>query len=170
MKLRNVLMLTLVVASLALTGCASKKKQADSTGELESTEYNGANNGMNFELNGDSDSQRAGSLKTVYFAYSSSALTGSTLEALEANAEALKANPSLKIQVEGHCDERGSVEFNLALGEKRAASVRDYLISNGIAASRISTISLGKEKPMAFGHDEDAWSKNRRANFVITEK
>ncbi len=131
---------------------------------------NGNNNGMALELNGDSDSNRAGALKTVYFGYNSSAIEGDTRDSLNSNAEFLKTNAAVKIQVEGHCDERGSVQFNLALGERRAKATRDYLVAQGVASSRISIISLGKEKPVSFGHDEESWSKNRRANFVVTEK
>ena len=82
----------------------------------------------------------------------------------------LKANAALKIQVEGHSDERGGVQFNLALGEKRAKTVREYLVAQGVSEGRISIISFGKERPVAFGHDETAWSKNRRANFLVTTK
>ena len=172
MKLRSVLILTILATSLALTSCASNKKKptdvVDNT--TVDTADNGNNTGMNLELNGDSDSNKAGALKTVYFDYSSAAIAGNTKDTLNANAEFLKKNASVKVQVEGHCDERGSVQFNLALGEKRAKSVRDYLVAQGVAAGRITVISLGKEKPVSFGHDEESWSKNRRANFLVTEK
>ena len=173
MKLRSVLILTILAATLTLTSCASNKKKTDGvdSANVDSTSLdNGNNTGMALDLNGDSDSNRAGALKTVYFDYSSAAITGSTRDTLNGNAEYLKTNAAVKVQVEGHCDERGSVQFNLALGEKRAKSVRDYLVSQGIAGSRISVISLGKEKPVSFGHDEESWSKNRRGNFVVTEK
>jgi peptidoglycan-associated lipoprotein len=175
MKLRSVLILSLVAATLTLTSCASNKKKTseitDNTAvDAQPTTENGNNSGMGFDLNGDSDSNKAGALKTVYFDYSSAAIAGDTKDTLNANAEFLKKNASVKVQVEGHCDERGSVQFNLALGEKRAKSVRDYLVGQGVAAARINIISLGKEKPVSFGHDEESWSKNRRANFVVTEK
>ncbi|RPJ72183.1 MAG: peptidoglycan-associated lipoprotein, partial [Alphaproteobacteria bacterium] len=93
-----------------------------------------------------------------------------TKDALNNNAQFLKTNPAVKVQVEGHCDERGGVQFNLALGEKRAKSVREYLTAQGVEAGRLSIISLGKEKPVSFGHDEESWSKNRRANFAVTSK
>ena len=115
------------------------------------------------------DSGRAGALNTVYFAFDSSALSTSTRRTLSANAEFLKNNPKASIQIEGHCDERGGVQYNLALGERRAMAVRNYLSALGISTSRMSTISYGKERPLAFGHDEESWSKNRRANFVIVE-
>lgn len=175
MKLRSVLILTILAATLTLTSCASNKKKTEGGDNVnvDTTALDNANNNTGvgaLELNGDSDSNRAGALQTVYFDYSSAAITGSTRDTLNANAEFLKKNASVKVQVEGHCDERGSVQFNLALGEKRAKSVKDYLASQGIASSRLSIISLGKEKPVSFGHDEESWSKNRRGNFVVTEK
>ncbi len=173
MKFKSVLILTILAATLTLSSCASNKKKTDgvdNTNVDTTTLDNGNNSGMALELNGDSDSSRAGNLKTVYFDYSSAVLTSSTRDALENNAKFLKENTSVKVQVEGHCDERGSVQFNLALGEKRAKSVRDFLVSQGISSNRITVISLGKEKPVAFGHEEDAWSQNRRGNFVVTSK
>ena len=175
MKFRSVLILTILAATLTLTSCASSKKKTDGgdNANVDSTSLDGTNNnagGVSLELNGDSDSNRAGSLQTVYFDYASAAITGATRDTLNTNAEFLKKNASVKVQVEGHCDERGSVQYNLALGEKRAKSVRDYLASQGISSSRVSVISLGKEKPVSFGHDEESWSKNRRGNFVVTEK
>lgn len=174
MKFKSVLILTILAASLTLTSCASKKTKStegvDSGIDQTTLSENGNNSGMSLDVNGDSDSNRAGSLKTVYFAYSSAAIEGETRSALDGNAEFLKKNTSVKIQAEGHCDERGSIQFNLALGEKRAKAVRDYLVGQGVAGNRITVISLGKEKPVSFGHDEESWSKNRRANFVVTEK
>ena len=90
--------------------------------------------------------------------------------ALEANARLLKDNPNVKVLIEGHCDERGTVEYNLALGEKRARASMDYLVSLGIDGGRLEIISYGKERPVALGHNESSWSKNRRAEFGITEQ
>ena len=89
---------------------------------------------------------------------------------LDANARWLKANPAALVLIEGHADERGTNEYNLALGERRAVSARTYLVSLGIPADRIKTVSYGKEFPFDPGHDEGAWSKNRRAHFVVTAK
>ena len=89
---------------------------------------------------------------------------------LKENAELLKKYPKVKIQIEGHCDERGTNEYNLALGERRANSTKNYLVSLGISPDRISTISYGEEKPLDPGHNEEAWAKNRRAHTIITAK
>lgn len=106
-------------------------------------------------------------LKDVHFDFDRSELTDAAREILNANAELLKKSPDVKIQVEGHCDERGSTSYNLALGERRAASVKDYLVSLGIPADKLSTISYGEERPLDPGQNEEAWAKNRRAHIVI---
>jgi peptidoglycan-associated lipoprotein len=176
MNFKSAMLFSVLVAALTLTSCANmKKKGADGVegsgnGNDTSKVDNGKNNGMSLELNGDSDSNKAGALKTVYFDFNSASLSQDTKDALNNNATFMKANTSVKVQVEGHCDERGGVQFNLALGERRAKGVREYLIGQGVEAGRITTISLGKEKPVSFGHDEESWSKNRRANFVVTGK
>ncbi len=166
------LILTLIL-SLGLTSCGSSKKKnngAPGSSNASMDDRDMGADGMELELNGDSDAGKAGALQTVYFAFNSSSLNSDTRAALQSNAEFLKNNGSVEIQVEGHCDERGGVQYNLALGERRAMAVKQYLISMGVNSSRISTISFGKERPIAFGHDEGSWSKNRRANFVVTAK
>jgi peptidoglycan-associated lipoprotein len=158
---------TLMVGLLAV-GCASNKPKNDQDGAANGADAN--NNGLSLELNGDSDNNKAGGLKTVFFGFDSSNLEGETKAAVKANADFLKANPNIDVQVEGHCDERGGRQYNLALGERRAKAVRDYLIALGVGSKRISTISYGNERPKAEGNDESAWSQNRRANFVVTAK
>lgn len=174
MKFRSIALLSLLATVLTLSSCANlKKKTPDATTDTTADSAkvdNGKNAGMSLELNGDSDSNKAGALKTVYFDFNSAGLSKDTKDLLANNAQFLKSNAGVKVQVEGHADERGGVQFNLALGEKRAKSVREYLVGQGVEAGRITTISLGKEKPVSFGHDEESWSKNRRANFVITAK
>ncbi len=149
--------------------CASKKPNNNQDGANLSGS-NGNNSGLSLELNGDSDASSAGGLSTVYFAFDAANLDSSAKATLKANSEFLKANTSVDVQVAGHCDERGGIQYNLALGEKRAKAVKDYLVAMGVAKNRIATVSYGKEKPLAFGHDEDSWSKNRRANFIVTAK
>jgi peptidoglycan-associated lipoprotein len=106
----------------------------------------------------------------VFFALDSFEVAGPAQQALSANAEILKKYPSWVITIEGHCDERGTAEYNLALGEKRALAARTYLLSLGIPADRLRTVSYGKEFPFDPGHDESAWSQNRRAHFVVTSR
>jgi peptidoglycan-associated lipoprotein len=109
----------------------------------------------------------SGRLGTVYFAYDSYDLSPTSLATLRENAEVLKAYASYGVAVEGHCDERGTIDYNLALGEQRASSVRDYLVSLGVERSRIRIITYGEERPVDPGHTEAAWSKNRRSEFVV---
>jgi len=104
---------------------------------------------------------------TVYFAFDSSALTADTEGTLMRQAAFLTANPALMITIEGHCDERGTREYNLALGERRATAARDYLLAQGVDSARIRTISYGKERPAVAGSNENSWAKNRRAATVI---
>ena len=104
----------------------------------------------------------------VYFDFDKSTLTDSAKKVLDRKIQIMNANPGVGIQIEGNTDERGSAEYNLALGQQRAASVKRYLTQHGIADSRITILSNGEEKPADQGHDESAWSHNRRAEVVIT--
>jgi peptidoglycan-associated lipoprotein len=123
------------------------------------------------ELKDDLDSlNRSGVLKPVFFDLDSSDINAEGQRSLQENAEMMKKNPQWQVTIEGHCDERGTAEYNLALGERRAISARSYLVSLGIPAERVRVVSYGKEFPFEQGHDEAAWSKNRRAHFVITAR
>ncbi len=113
---------------------------------------------------------RRGYLKDVFFATDSYDLTPQARDTLAADAAWLGKHPTIKILIEGHCDERNTRQYNLALGQRRADAVRDYLIFLGVPASRIRTISYGEERPFALGHNEAAWRLNRRAHFVITAR
>jgi peptidoglycan-associated lipoprotein len=106
-------------------------------------------------------------LQKIYFNFDSATLSDDARANLSKNAALLAKQPSVKLQIEGNCDERGSDEYNLALGERRAKAARDYLVNLGVAPERLSVISYGEEKPVDQGHDEAAWAKNRRDEFVI---
>ncbi|RMF93895.1 MAG: peptidoglycan-associated lipoprotein Pal [Candidatus Schekmanbacteria bacterium] len=106
-------------------------------------------------------------IEDVFFAFDRYDLSEMAKKKLEKNAEVLKKNPSVNVLIEGHCDERGTVEYNLVLGEKRANAAKEYLVNLGVDSSRIDTISYGEERPFDPGHNEIAWAKNRRAHFVI---
>lgn len=106
-------------------------------------------------------------LQTVYFDFDKFALTSPAKMALDADYQLLMKFPDAIVKIEGHCDERGTVEYNLSLGEKRAKAVMDYLVGLGVPANRMSIISYGKERPVDTGHNEAAWAKNRRAEFKI---
>jgi peptidoglycan-associated lipoprotein len=159
------LSLALVTFSLvfSLAGCKSAQK---TDGEGADSELNGGDaNSM-----GDSDSGKAMGMQTVYFKYDSFEIDSEGKQAIAGNIAILKANPSTKIQIEGHCDQRGGIQYNIALGEKRANTVRDALKRGGISVDRISTISYGKERLIDESMTDSAYAKNRRANFVITSK
>ena len=111
---------------------------------------------------------RSSPLKPVFFAYDSDQLDDVARQTLTEDAQVLKKYPTWRISIEGHSDERGTAEYNLALGERRALSARSFLLSLGIAGDRCSTVSYGKEFPFDPGHDESAWFKNRRAHLVVT--
>ena len=115
-----------------------------------------------------SELQRRGFSPDIYFDYDESTLSDDTRDKLSRNADLLKGNAQLSVTVEGHADARGTSEYNLALGERRANAVRDYLTSLGIAGTRLRTISYGKERPVCTEEAESCWSQNRRAHMVIT--
>ena len=159
-KRLSVLTGTLVLA-MALSACASKKPKTDEAGMGDSGV---ATKDMAFDASG-SDSGSIAGLNTVHFDYDQSALSSEARRLLGENAEWIKKNGGT-VQIEGHCDNRGSVEYNLALGERRAKSVKNYLVSLGVDGKRLTIISYGEEKPLVAGDSEEAYSKNRRANFV----
>jgi peptidoglycan-associated lipoprotein len=109
-------------------------------------------------------------LKDIHFDYDKYEIRQEDEGILKENAAFLKKNPKMKIQIEGHCDERGTAEYNLALGERRANHTKKYLVSLGITSDRISTISYGEERPLDPGHNDGAWGKNRRAHIVVLSK
>ncbi len=165
-QFRNALLIG--ITSLMIFGCKGRDKST-SDAEVGSTpmvqESAVDSTPMNFDAAG-SDSNNIAGLTTVYFDYDKATLSSSSRDALKANADWMKANAKVSVQIEGHTDSRGSIEYNLALGERRANSVKAYLQNLGIAASRLKTLSYGKERPLVTGESEEAWSKNRRANFV----
>ena len=107
-------------------------------------------------------------LKDVYFGLDRYDLDSEARSVLIANAQWLKANPAVRVEIEGHCDERGTTEYNLALGAKRAQIAKDFLVSLGLSSDRLGTISYGKEVPVCSEHDEGCWQQNRRDRFVVT--
>jgi peptidoglycan-associated lipoprotein len=113
---------------------------------------------------------RSSPFSDVFFNFDSGEIDGEGRTALQKDADLLRKYPTWKITIEGHCDERGTAEYNLALGERRATTAQAYLVSLGVAADRIRTVSYGKEFPFDPGHDEAAWARNRRAHIVVTSK
>ena len=114
--------------------------------------------------------ERGGPLQDIHFAYDSFELASEARDILRANATWLQSHAQAKVEVEGHCDERGTVEYNLALGAKRARAARDYLVSLGVAPERLSTISYGEELPLCREPEESCWQQNRRAHFLVLNR
>ena len=112
-------------------------------------------------------SGEGGPLTDIYFDYDQATLSDAARAALEKHARWIQARPTARITVEGHCDERGTVEYNLALGDRRAQVTRDYLVGLGVPKNRLNAVSFGKERPVDPGHEEGAWAKNRRAHFAV---
>jgi peptidoglycan-associated lipoprotein len=106
-------------------------------------------------------------LEDIYFEFDKSTLTPQAKETLVKQAEWLRSNRDVRVVIEGHCDERGTNEYNLALGDRRAASTKTFLVDLGISPARLTIISYGEERPLVSGHNEEAWAKNRRAHFGI---
>ncbi len=105
--------------------------------------------------------------ENIHFAFNSSALSDQARQILNSKADYLRTNPDITITVEGHCDDRGTDAYNIALGERRAESVKNLLVDLGIGTNRLNTVSYGEERPIVMGHNEASWAKNRRAQFVI---
>ena len=135
----------ILVAGLTVMGCGQKR--AAKTGA-------------------DTGGERIDSLQTVYFDFDMSNIRGDQKGTVDNNATWLKQNTRANVVLEGHCDERGTEEYNIALGQRRANSVRNYLVSSGVTAGRLSTVSYGEEKGACSGHDESCWAKNRRVDFT----
>ena len=146
----------ILVASIILTACATQKK-ATTTGQMQGDVYTGTDT-VEYLASGVPD--------RVFFATNETVLTTASRETLRKQATWLRKNSSINVVLEGHADERGTREYNLALGERRANSAKDYLMTYGISSDRISVLSYGKERPVDSGSNPLAWSKNRRSVTV----
>lgn len=165
----GVIVLACVMAT-ALGGCSKDPGTTINPGLTASTPSSGSGSEITTieglpEYDSDMLFTEDRGLGTIFFDYNSYSLRPDALETLQANASMIKNVPGVVIQIEGHCDERGTQEYNLALGERRALATREHLINLGISGDRLITISYGEEDPVAMGHDESAWSQNRRSQF-----
>lgn len=156
-----------LVACTFVAGCKGKPTKTDQGIETAPTGESTAidSTPLSYDPMG-SDSGKIDGLVTVHFAFDKSNLDSTAKKDAAQNSSWMKANPKAKIQIEGHCDSRGTIEYNVALGERRANAVKAYMVSLGVPADRLSVISYGKERPLEMGDNEAAWAKNRRANFV----
>jgi len=154
LSMHRVMVVLLLVGACALSACSSKPSKPEAGGQGM------ANSGA--EGAGATGSNASG----VYFDFDSSEIKGEGTDIVAAHAKYLTANPNTRVRLEGHTDERGSREYNIGLGERRAQAVRRALLLQGAADAQISTVSYGEERPAVPGHDEAAWAKNRRVEFV----
>jgi peptidoglycan-associated lipoprotein len=161
-----------VVVMLVMTSCSSKKPAAvggenPNPNQLNENGSNGSNTTSQDWENGTVG--RGGPLSDIHFGYNDYTINDQDGSVLKSNASWLQAHPQTKVQVEGYCDERGSEEYNIALGAKRAQAGKEYLETLGISSTRMSTISYGKELPLCQDHDESCWSQNRRDHFSVSK-
>jgi len=170
-SMHRVMVVLLLVGACALSACASKPSKPAGEQGMASTGAEGAG-ATNANAGAGSDDEAAGpqagllAKRTVYFDFDSSEIKGEGTDIVAAHAKYLAANPGTRVRLEGHTDERGSREYNIGLGERRAQSVRRALLLQGAGDAQISTVSYGEERPAVPGHDEAAWAKNRRVEIV----
>ena len=173
----KVVRLALAIATAAaFAGCATEGNQATSSTASAQPAARSASatpapapsphSAMGIMM-GSSGARTAPMMRSIYYAYDQADLTAESRKVVEANADYLRQNPKLKVVVEGNADERGSAEYNVALGQRRADGVSKIMTLLGINSERIESVSLGKEKPKIVGHDESAWSQNRRSDIVF---
>ncbi len=158
--MKKLLLLCWVVAAVAVSGCASKSSESVTSTDTDTGQYDpSAAEAALLE-----EARRM--VKDVFFEFDSAELDEMAVGQLKNNALWLVDNQSISVMIEGHCDERGTYEYNLALGERRAEVTKSFLEKAGVSSSRLGTVSYGEERPFDPGHDEAAWAKNRRAHFV----
>ncbi len=172
-KFRGGWLISVLLLSLGLIGCPKQSPQPMSYGSTPSTGSGGP--GMDESAVGEDERIQervqqegaGGPLQDVFFSYDSFELSEEARQTLQANADWLQNNAEVKVEVEGHCDDRGTAEYNLALGAKRARAVQDYLITLGVPAERLSVISYGEELPQCTDSNESCWQRNRRGHFSV---
>ena len=154
---------------LGLTGCGKKTPEIEPPQFMETEPADTAviTEPLETEETGIMEGRTTGPMVPVYYEFDSSAIVGEQIQRIEFNAEFLKTNPDIKVRIEGNCDPRGTREYNLALGERRAQAAKRYLVNLGVDTERLNTISFGAEKLLLFGHDEISYAQNRRSDFVI---
>jgi len=171
MKFSTILMVFAVGLAVATTGCKydkSKKGAGANGSDINAQDISGSIAGASEGKFEDMYARCTDvDFSPVYFGFDSTVVPQGELGKIDAVADHLKSKPERVVVVEGNCDERGSSEYNMSLGENRAIIIRNYLVQNGISADRIQTRSYGAEKPAVDGHDESAWAKNRRGEFAI---
>jgi peptidoglycan-associated lipoprotein len=171
-KFTGIVILSGIIAFSGLTGCAKKsepvvEQKPVSTERPVMTPKEDGGIRMPQQI---SEGRTSAPMYPIYFDFDKYSIKQDMMGRIETNARFLKENPMIKVEIQGNCDERGTNEYNLALGEKRAKAARDFLVNLGVSANRIEIVSLGEESPLEPGSNEAAWTKNRRDDFVIVGK
>lgn len=176
--MKNYLVVSLLFLCLVVSACAKKQtvapedendqdqEQIEQVSDLDAALMDPEEFSQEPSIRG-AELESKVALETVYFSFDSSTIPSTVLNTLKENAKFLKENPSINVVVEGHCDERGTTEYNLALGQKRAVKVKEYYVQLGINPDRIATVSYGEEMPQDPRHNEAGWEKNRRAETKV---
>jgi len=170
---KNIILLgmfiVVVFALTIFTGCAEKKAVVtEGTAQEQATPAQSAATTKEQSAKVEPAATAETAVKDIFFEFDKSNIGPDAREILKANADFLLKNGNSKVVIEGHCDERGTAEYNMALGQSRAQETKKYLVNLGIKEPRIKTISYGEERPLDPGHNEDAWARNRRAHFAVT--
>jgi peptidoglycan-associated lipoprotein len=172
---KSLVLVLILAASLAVAGCGSKKPKPDANAGANTSQSGADAAGVGGSQASEEGAEAPGPLegvlakRTVYFDFDSSEVRGEGTDIVAAHAKYLASNGGMKVRLEGHTDERGSREYNIGLGERRAQAVRRALLLQGAAESQVSTVSYGEERPAAAGSDEAAWAKNRRVEIVYLQ-
>jgi peptidoglycan-associated lipoprotein len=168
-KVKALLPVLLCVSVLALSGCGSKKDTDQAMEQEVKGEAIGVAESLDSKPLGISEGRTTEGMLPVYFDFDSSDITKDQVARVELNAEFLKKQNDYDVKIEGNCDPRGTNEYNMALGERRALSAKKYLVNLGADEAKLSTVSYGEERMLLHGHDELSWAQNRRADFVVVE-
>jgi peptidoglycan-associated lipoprotein len=156
-----------LAASIAALGCSKKSAEEETGAGISSSEFDTGTSGRSEYENG--EPEKVSELASIYFDYDSAGIRSDARSTLGSNSQAIRKHDEWRsVILEGHCDERGSEEYNLALGERRASATKQYLVDLGLPGSRLQTVSFGESAPAVQGHDESAWRWNRRVEFRVT--
>ncbi|MFT5726242.1 MAG: peptidoglycan-associated lipoprotein [Desulforhopalus sp.] len=168
-NVKRLLPALLCVSVMTLSGCGSKTNSDDAMKVADTGEAMGVEESLDSVPRGTSEGRTSEGMLPVYYNFDSSDVSSDQVSRIEVNADFSKSNPALPIRIEGNCDPRGTNEYNMALGERRALSAKKYLVNLGVEEAKLTTVSYGEERMLLHGHDELSWAQNRRADFVVVE-
>lgn len=168
-NVKKILPVLLCASVLTLTGCGSKTNSDEDMKVIDVGEAMGVEESLDSTPRGTSEGRTSEGMLPVYYAFDSSDIKSDQVARIEVNAEFSKSNPEFAIRIEGNCDARGTNEYNMALGERRALNAKKYLVHLGVEEAKLTTVSYGEERMLLYGHDELSWAQNRRADFVVVE-